>query len=419
MSRNSKRASAEEKNVDEATSSACTKSGALAMLISVALLCLIPYWQHRPAEIALARYVTSRVLLDMNLDQLDQNPAWQYYRESHGDAEVISISHLPERFPYPPPQWKPQSNDPGAPQTSRLRAPDAGQVEAGHQRSDSALSVALIVTKLQVPHKIAWQLPPTNSPNRPAAPTNGTATAIGPLPELEEIKALTKQINESKQLLNAGHYSNYYSVSIARWIQKERMLVWNDQLQQRCSTKSIDLPAKEGSPSEPDPDVLFDCLSIRDWRELAKYEMPSTGSAEQNQIGDGIGKAVDIGVGALPHRGDLASFVAAAMLIVTLLYFGAFLREAVHSVHFPATATLFSAFSRTPSANLAMFLALCFPFLSSAILAVVSKSWLLYVEDVLIGLVTIWTLVGFQQKSYFRAALTLLRTRQQQEPISE
>jgi hypothetical protein len=413
MSRNSEGGSAEDTKIDEAASSACTKSGGLAMALSVALLCLIPYWQHRPADEALASYVTSRVLLDMNLDQLDQNPVWQYYKESHGDAEVTSISRLPIRFTYPPSQWKPKSNSSGAPQTSRLWAPDASQVEAGHQRSDSALSVALTVPKLRVAHKIALQ--------RPAAPTNGTATAtiIGPLPELDEVKVLTKQVNESKQLLNAGHYSNYYSVSIARWIQKERMLVWNDQLQQRCSTKSIDLPAKEGSPSEPDPDVVFDCLSIRDLRELAKYEMPSTGSADENQIGDGIGKAVDIGVGALPHRGDLASFVAGATLIVTLLYFGAFLREAVHSEHFPAAATLFSAFSRTPSANLAMLLALLFPLLSSITLAILSKSWLLYVEGVLIGLVTIWAFVGFQQKSYFRAALTLLRMGPKQEPISE
>jgi hypothetical protein len=405
MSRSSERASAEGKNADEATSSACTKSGALAMALSVALLCLIPYWQHRPADEALARYVTSRNLLDMNLGQLDQNPAWQYYKESHEDAELTSISRLPKNFSYPPPQWNPRSN------TSRSWTPEVGPARAISRRPASALSVALAVPRLRVTHEIAVQLPPTNSPNAPAPPTGLTATVLVPLPELNEIAVLTKQLNDSKQLVNASHYSNYYLFSIARWIQKERMLAWNDQLQLRCSVKPIDLPATEGSPSDPDPEVLFDCLTIRDWRQLAAYEMPSAGSAEQNQIGDGIGKAVDITVGALPHRGDLASVVAAAMLILTLLYFGAFLREAVYSVHFPAAATLFSAFSRTPSANLAMLLALFFPLLSSVTLAIVSKSWLLYVEGVLISLITIWAFVGFQQKEYFRAALTLLRAR--------
>jgi hypothetical protein len=405
MPQNSKRASVEEKNVDETTSTACTKSGTVAMALSVTLLCLIPYWQHRPADEALARYVTSRMLLDMNLGQLDHNPAWQYYKESHEDAESTSISRLPANFSYPPPQWKPRSN------TSRSWTPEVGPARAISTRPVSTLRVALAFPKLGVAHEIAAQQPFTNSPNAPAPPTGVTATAVGPLPELNEIAVLTKQLNDSKELVNASHYSNYYLFSILRWVQKERMLAWNDQLQLRCAMKSIDLPATEGSPSEPDPAVLFDCLSIRDWRELAAYEMPSAGSAEHNQIGDGIGKAVDIGVGALPHRGDLASFVAEAMLILTLLYFGAFVREAVHSVHFPAAATLFSAFSRTPSAKLAMLLALFFPLLSSAALAIVSKSWLLCVEGVLIGLITIWTFVGFQQKSYFREALTLLRAR--------
>jgi hypothetical protein len=405
MSANSKRVSAKEKEVDEATSTACTRSGTLAMTLSVALLCLIPYWQHRPTAEALAGYFTSRFLLDMNLGQLNQNPAWQYYKESRKDADLISISRLPKNFTYPPPQWKPQSDTPPS------STPEIGPVHAISQKSASFQRVASAVQKLRLTHRIAAQLPPSSSPNAPPPPTGLTASVVGPLSELDEIAVLSKQLKDSKQLINASHYSNYYLISISRWIQKKRMLAWNDQLQGRCPIKPIDLPAREGSPSEPDPEVMFDCLTIRDWTQLAAYEMPSAGSAEQNQIGDGIGKPVDINVGSLPRRGDLASYVAGAMLIFTLLYFGAFLREAIHSTHFPAEATLFSTFSRTPFANLAMLLALIFPLLSTVTLAIVSKRWFLYLEAVLLGLITIWAFLGFQQKSYFKAAFSLFRTR--------
>lgn len=230
---------------------------------------------------------------------------------------------------------------------------------------------------------------------------------MAPLPELNEIVVLTQQLNDSRILANASSYSNYYLFSIGRWIQEERMLVWQDELQHRCPVKPIDLPATNGS--RPDPNVLADCLTIQDWKKLAAYEMPSAGTADENQIGEGIGKAVDISIGALPHRGDLASFIAAAALVVTLLYFGAFLREAVHSEHFPAAATLFSAFSRTPWANRAIFLLLFFPLLSAVTLAIVSKSWLLYCESAVIGIITFWILVGFHEKSYFKTALSLSR----------
>lgn len=137
--------------------------------------------------------------------------------------------------------------------------------------------------------------------------------------------------------------------------------------------------------------------------------MPSTGSPDQ--IGGGIRREIDVSVGALPRRVDQASFAVAALLIFTLLYFGAFLREATHSERFPADATLFGAFFRACPANLLMLFAQFFPSLSSLAVAIASKSWLLYVEFVLVGIATVWILVGFQQRAYFTGSAKLIRTK--------
>jgi hypothetical protein len=382
----------------------------VAMALSIALLSLIPYWQHRPAEEALAGYVTSRILLNMNLDQLDQNPAWQYYKESHQDAEVAGISRLPAVFTYPPAQWQPRSEGSGTPSASQDWRPDASPAGARDKESRMiAIRVPVKLTRFRAPREAIAQVPPTSFPSAPAPPTGLTASLVGPIPEITEIAVLVGKLNDSRQLERASSYSNYYLFSIARWVQKKRMLAWHDQLQSRCPLKAIDLPARGSSPSEPDPQLLFDCLSIRDWRELAAYEMPSTGSPDQNQIGGGIQKEVDVAIGNLPHRGDLASFVAAAALVLTLFYFGAFLREATRSAHFPAAGTLFGAFSRAPSASLLMLFALVFPLLSSLAVAIVSKSWILYPELLFVGLAIYWVFLGFQKESYFSSALALFR----------
>lgn len=396
MPRHATSAVAESNNIDETVSSACTKSGAIALGISVILLCLIAYWQHRPAEKALANYFTSRILLNMNLDQLEQDPAWGYYKESHPEAELTPLSNLPQTYPYPPPQWKPQ------PDTALPSRSDSDPADAEGQRPMVALKVDLV---LPFARNIALQVPPSPSPNRPAPPTFVTGTVLGQLGELNELIDLTRQLNDSQDLDVASNYSNYYRIAVSLWIQKKRMLAWQDELDHRCPMRAIDRTPARGSLSEPNPNVLFDCLTLRDWQQLAAYKMPSAGSAEQNQIGGTIGRPVDLAIGALPHRGDLASFVAGASLVIALLYFGAFLREATHSKRFPAPATLFSAFSRTPFANFAFLLLLIFPLMSCIALAVVARSWLLYIEGTLVLLLTGWIFLGFQQRSYFSAAL--------------
>jgi hypothetical protein len=77
---------------DATISDACTRSGAFALLISIVVCLLVPYWKARPNEIALGNYIAARFNLVLKLEDLDDNPTWQKYKSSHTAAETMSVS---------------------------------------------------------------------------------------------------------------------------------------------------------------------------------------------------------------------------------------------------------------------------------------------------------------------------------------
>jgi hypothetical protein len=226
---NTKESNSREPKADSPASAACTRSGAFSLGLSLALLCLIPYWQHRPAELALADYLDSRTVLTMNLDQLEQDPAWNYYKDTNQEAESIGLGRLPSLFTFPPPEWRPSSGSP-------LRKPPnnfgigADQNGPMHQASASLVSrLGLAMPRIYGEQETA-QVPPSNSPNAPPPPGGLSGSIVGPIPELNGILLLTKKLNNPEAVKKASNYSVFYSVSISRWVQKKRMLAWHDQL---------------------------------------------------------------------------------------------------------------------------------------------------------------------------------------------
>jgi hypothetical protein len=87
----------EPTKADTAASDACTRSGAFALGLSVVLFLLIPFWEHRQKEIAFARYLTYRVNLTLEVDALDENPAWRKLKDSNGAVESMSLVLLQNR----------------------------------------------------------------------------------------------------------------------------------------------------------------------------------------------------------------------------------------------------------------------------------------------------------------------------------
>src|SRR5579862_8790349 len=84
----------ETNGLDLASSKACTQAGAVALLLVVALLLLIPYWLERPREVALSQYITYRVSLAAELDVLNADPVWQNYSATQKSVESMSIAQL-------------------------------------------------------------------------------------------------------------------------------------------------------------------------------------------------------------------------------------------------------------------------------------------------------------------------------------
>jgi hypothetical protein len=84
----------EPTKVDLAASEACVRSGTLALLLSVALLLLVPSWREQPNYAALRHYLGDRIILASLVDQLDDDPFWQKYKASNPGAESTAIAEL-------------------------------------------------------------------------------------------------------------------------------------------------------------------------------------------------------------------------------------------------------------------------------------------------------------------------------------
>src|SRR4030042_2207580 len=84
----------EATKMDVAASAACTRAGTFALLLSLFLLALIPFWEQEREEIALGQYLALRLNLAISINQLDDNPYWQQYKTSHEAAESTSIEKL-------------------------------------------------------------------------------------------------------------------------------------------------------------------------------------------------------------------------------------------------------------------------------------------------------------------------------------
>jgi len=172
-----------------------------------------------------------------------------------------------------------------------------------------------------------------------------------------------------------------------------------------CTTRELELPtkAKKSDHFVPalDKEALLKCLTLRDVRELAHFELPTF--SNPTLVGEQLARKIELPPGSLP--GDLyaASLVVQLLLFFATIHFGAFAREAISSATFPAQGTLFGAFSRGWWSVLVLFLALWSPLLASLGVAVASRRWSLAACSALIGCAVLFAHLALQRKSYFGA----------------
>ena len=139
--------------------------------------------------------------------------------------------------------------------------------------------------------------------------------------------------------------------------------------------------------------------TLVDVRELARFEEPALSNPDP--IGGSSGREIDLSPGALPREVYAASLVSDALLFFVIIYFGAFVREALISTGFPVPGTLFSAFYRSRLALVVMIVAFCAPVVSSVGLALVSRRWTLWGLSSLVLFADVFVLVELQSRSYF------------------
>jgi len=327
------------------------------LLLSLALVALIPYWAQEREETALGRYIALRLNLATSINQLGDDPQWQQYKAAHEAAESTPIEQL--------------------------------------------LKV-LVETPSSDAHAKKEQLtPPTTVENE----TKQNATLVPPPPSniristqidtIHEIVSSLRGLYDSGLLTNSRKVSGFYDYSIYLWDLKRHRLANRNML-----SGTVVLSGADEKEFRHDKDgLLLKYLTLRDVRELAQFELPKI--PDSTRPGGRYGKEIDIAPGSLPRNLYMAAVFAEVLLLFIVMYFYAFTREAVSSPTFPAPGTLFSAFSRSSWTLAVFFIALWSPVAASLGVAVASRKLPLIVCSVLIGCAVLSVHITFRRKSYF------------------
>lgn len=366
--------SSEPNKVDTAASAACVRSGAFALLLSLALLLLIPYWKDQPRYAALRAYVAYRFNLTSAIEGLDDDVNWQIYKTSNIAAESISIAQLQDL-----------KVDITVPGETREQARPKNTTPAGNHPKASVAK-----------------------PASPVPPSGLHASFFGQIIAASRIAETLNRLNDSDVLTKTRQVSNFFNFSVARWSNKRGALIYKNALARVCNAKQLEIPYEKQGPPEfvpaLDKEALLACLTVHDVRELAQLEQPTVSNAME--LGGRIGPFIEIAPGSLP-RGTVDSYAATIavqiLLFFVIVYFGAFAREAAASRSFPAPGTLFGAFSKSRWTLLVLFLALWTPPVTSLAVAIVSHKWILSVCVLLVSLAVMSVQFVLQSRSYFHA----------------
>jgi len=361
----------EPSTADTAASNACTRSGAFALLLSTALVLLIPYWIQRPNEIELGRYIMARSNLSFQIDALDTNQIWQIYKNSHENAELTPISQL---------------IDVDVPVTFT--------------------SVGKVTTP---PNRQKMQNAPASPRQNPSVPNpiflSAVAQTTAPmkLSNMSTVRDSLILLDDAEMLSRSRRVGNFFNISIVRWVQKRSDLTYRRIIANSCAAE-LEVPNKTKRSDYFIPtlakDALLNCLTISDIRELAHFELPAF--SDPAQLQGRVQSEVQVSPGTLPKDLLSASIVAQMLLFFVIVHFAAYAREAVLSAHFPARGTLFGAFAQSRWTLLVLLLAIWTPLAASIAVTLTSRNWILAACSVLIFGAVVLVYLTLQHHSYFR-----------------
>jgi hypothetical protein len=350
-------------NIEDIASGTCTRAGAFALLLTIALSSLIPLWWRRPYERALGKYIAARVNLALSLEELRDDPYWQLYEKEHNNAVSTSISQL---------------------QDAQVQLISTSSVATSGGRS----------ARTGVSHSL------------PSPPTMLTATVTVPIEEMPLIAASLRNLNDSGTLTGSRRASNFFSFSILRWVEKRNYLAYQNLAGGKCHMNGDLFERKPWLTSAyyvPSlrPDVLLTCVTLEDVRKLSELEYPII--SDNIDIGGHIAKEVSLSPGSFPHQDLLvASLSGQIFLAFVIMYFRAYTAESISSPAFPSPGTLFGAFSKSASSSITFLLALWAPVVVSLAIALVSLEELLFACTFLVVFAVGSTHRLLNSKSFFR-----------------
>jgi len=372
--------SIDQSGIDTAASQACTRAGAFALLVSVVLFLLAMYWQNRKNDEALAKYVGSRLNMALQFDSLDKDGLWEEYEQSHPDADHTSIDVL---------------------RNEEVRIVERG---SGDQNTTGSSSNGNPSRGSRKPVFVGPRLP------APIRDLTVTITSDYEIPEIAELVRAFRELNDPEMLTRARMVGNFFGISIAKWGNRRNNLLYGNVLTHACTVPRLEVVPAESwwrsllAPprSAPliDDDALLKCISLRDLRELANFELPALNNP--TELGAKIVRDPEISPGSFPRDPFAASIVSELFLAFVLFYFAAFAREATSSIAFPARGTLFGAFSNSRWQLLVFFLALWAPFLSCLALAVSSTRLVIVLGIVPVLFATLSVQRTLEEKFFFR-----------------
>ena len=376
-SRGIKNTRIEHREVDTAASAACVRSGAFALLLSVALLLLVPTWRAQPMYAALGEYLAQRVNLAGAMEDLDDDPVWRKYQVSNETAELMPIGQLreigvdmaatdqSETTLQPKASAPPRNNQkvgivglkqPAPPLAPR--ATDKPTVPFKNQSGVAGIERPAPPSGLNVSESAPQPHPTAPSRSRhkagipvftPAPPSlvHVTVTNIMGISEAPRILGALTKLNDSDILTRTRQVSNFFEFSLVRWLNKRNGYAFRNALTGICTQGELEAPPKGDNQAHFAPalteEALMKCLTVHDARELARFELREVSNSIQ--LGGRIGPLVEIAPGSLP-RGSVelysATIAAQILLFFVVVYFAAFTREAVASRVFPAPGTLFA-----------------------------------------------------------------------------
>jgi hypothetical protein len=216
--------SGEPTKVDAAASAACIRSGAFALLLSIANLLLVPYWREQPMYTALGEYLTGRVNLASAIQSLDDDPIWQKYKTSNEIADSMPIAQL----------------------------------------ADLQVNIAATGPAKTVPQSKPAVRPKNHNkasvggtgPTAPSAPSGFSVAITVGVPEAPLIVASLDKLNDSDVLTRTRQVSNFFNFSLMRWLNKRGALTYQNALASNCTKKELELPHEGGKNSRlrPRPD---------------------------------------------------------------------------------------------------------------------------------------------------------------------